>query len=770
MSTHYSRDTEDSPRSSNPLWQQATDFSATDFARAGAIRIMLPGHKDPQYRLKKAVELAGVVEQTCDEISALDALEMVNAPGTIQHEYCVVGYTNDRNHETAIEKALGNDGKPVTEYGEGTDPAPTTKGRSPTSIADKMSEIVDEGTPANIGVQTCEIDLSPLGVLPRPTSRLLLTENMDLTPIENKNESAVRELITTLNERRVPFVQSTIIAPAAESKSYDYLGTSRLVVFGTDNGIVTDDDLETFSQTVDEEFRISSYFGSQCGDNFGLPVESHLGYANQATSHPSAVEKMDDQSLRGTTIRDLKSGFPEYQSLLDGRMNADQRYRELFDAFGVLRLNSRDLLNFFVLEPAYFDVSPWGRSATADPMKFVVDSLGSAAEGTRQSYGTEQPGDTQQSLDNSNEESDEHQEKLSKWVTQLVRQGHEIIAIDQDSVDVDFEGADPTTNCFFEDDSRPDIVSRKNSQLYCHEIEIKNETKPSKLLTNLARGSYNGYPVIVVTASKNSARSKYIDGNNADRAGPLREPYRDVDSKGVICYNLDATVHPHEDETVLLPSSASQSRWRRTPDDRHQLVVDETVVAEGPADASVDTYTYNCPRVRKQGSAYVLESASGETIREQPTKKAAIGDLTKVRKPFPITQQHFLENTTVKYQSGDEFTEFRFKPEWAIAYKESTSRRYEVSVTEFIEKFTVEDEGSVIPVPVLRQQFLRWYGAQTDLSEPNDTWFGRAIPDTYDVDDSDTHNKKLENRAFRFSEGLISPDLPFIDDETDSGD
>ena len=739
-----------------------------DYTRIGAIRIMLPGHHDASHRIDAAIALDGIVEQLCERISALDALEFLTSPGALQQEHVLVGYTNDRNHEAARERALGNAGKSVTAYGETTDAAPTTTGKAPSRIAERMQEIVDTETPGNIGVQVTEADLSPLGTLPRPTSRLLLPENIELTRIEAVPESGLVEIVETLNDRGVPYLFSAMVLPAGDRKSHDYLGTVRLVVFGTDNGILTQADIDTYSTTVEADFRLNSYFKAGM-DNFELPVAAHTHYATNTTTYPTAVEEMDELSIRQSTIADLKSGFPEYESLLAGRINADQRYRELFDCYGVLRLRSCDLLQFFAIVPDYFDHSLWGRSATANPIQFTVEGFGSIVEGTRQQYGTEHPGDTQTPLETTNEESPTHQEDVSDWVGNLIRQGHEIIAIDQSAVDVDFSELetvaeqDPTTTSFFEDESRPDIVSRYNGQIYCHEIEIANDTKPAKLLVNLARGAYHGYPVIVITHSKQSARSKYLNENDAERAGPIREPYRDVDTEGVICYNIDAEIHPDEDVTILLPRGVRETRWRRTPADTHQLIDEEgTVLAEGPAEKSVDTYTYHTPRVREVGTSYVLVSASGDTIREQPTESAAIGDLVKARKPFPITQFMYLTNTTVKYRSGDEFREFVYQPEWALTYQDANARRYEEAVKMFIESVTVEKEDAEISLQVLRQRFLEWYGALTDLSQPNETWFGRAVQATYEVDDSNTRNKTLVGRTFRFTEGVLSPDLPFV--------
>ncbi|ELZ39405.1 hypothetical protein C472_03803 [Halorubrum tebenquichense DSM 14210] len=66
---------------------------------------------------------------------------------------------------------------------------------------------------------------------------------------------------------------------------------------------------------------------------------------------------------------------------------------------------------------------------------------------------------------------------------------------------------------------------------------------------------------------------------------------------------------------------------------------------------------------------------------------------------------------------------------------------------------------------MLRRRFKTWYNEQTDLKEPNETWFGRALRAYFEVDDEDDHNKTLVNRTFRFTEGLVSPDLSFIKDD-----
>lgn len=733
--------------------------------RTAATRIIYDGQNNGDNRPQTPVPLDGVREKLSDDIPALDAVEFKITPGEDQQEHFFIGYSRDRNHERARQKALGAE-PDLSEWNEAADDVPTTRGRAPNSIAETMKQIIEDNTPPYIKVQIVDLDLTPLGLLPRPTSRLLLTENVSITHVDVSQKSAVYELVTTLNERGVPYDVSTITTQVGDGKSYDYLGTCRLVVFGTGNGIIRDADIETFADTVDPDFRLSSYFGHKdITDNYDLPVERHRRSARDAP-YVQRIEEMDEMSARNTTTEELKSGLAEYHALLNGRMNSDSRYRELFDCYGVFRIQNRDLLQFHVAIPAFFEYSLWDGCSTADAPEITVHKLGERAESTRQSYGTEQSGDLKNELDNDRQESEPHQELVSEWVSYLLRNGHKILAIDQLDVDHDFEGTDPTQQTVFDDESRPDIVSKYNGQIYCHEIEVENDSKPSQLLTNLARGAHSAYPVVIVTASQKSAKRKFENLNHADRMGPLPEPIKDADANGVIPYNLDGLVTLGPDVTLVLPEGVDEARWRRTPTDTYELPVDGTVVASGPAAASVDTYEYDLPRVRKHGSSYVLESANGEVIREQPTERTAIGDRTKVRKPFPLTHWHYLLNTTVHYQSGNDFIEYDFTPSWATQYRNSHARRYEAAVKAFLEQVTVESAGDSISMTLLRSRFLEWYRAQTDLKEPSETWFGRAVnacSDSFEVDTSDTHNKRLENRQLVFTEEVYSPDLAFID-------
>ncbi|WP_200531379.1 hypothetical protein [Halorubrum sp. LN27] len=762
--------TEIPPSVRGPYVREADRPSQSGPGRIAAIRLVFDGQNNPADRPQTTIPLDGVREKLSTDITALDAVEFKITPGESQQEHFFIGYTDDRNHKRARQKALGA-GRDLNGWAETADAVPTTTGRAPATIAEKMRRIIEENTPASIKAQIVDLDLTPLGLLPRPTSRLLLTENVSFTRIDVSQRSAMYELVTTLNDRGVPYDCSTITTHVADGKSYDYLGTSRLVVFGTGNGIIREADIETFAETVDPDFRLSSYFDNKdIIDNFDLPVESHRRNARDA-AYAQPIELLGEMSGRKTTARELKSGLSEYHALLNARMNPDSRYRELFNCYGVFRMDKRDLLHFHVAIPEFFEHSLWDGSATAAAHGITVHKLGDRAASTRQSYGTEHPDDPKRELENTHEESEPHQELVSEWVSYLLRNGHKILAIDQLDVDHNFEGTDPTQQTVFDDESRPDIVSKYNGQIYCHEIEIENDTKPSQLLTNLARGAHAGYPVVIVTASEKSARRKFENLNDATRMGPLPEPIKDADDKGVIEYNLDAVVTPEEGVTHILPDGVTEARWRHLPEDIRELLVNGTVVASGPAAASVDTYAYDLPRVRKHGSSYVLESSNGEVIREQPTKRAAIGDRTKVRKPFPLTHWHYLSNTTVHYQSGNEFIEYEYTPSWATRYRKSHAGRYEAAVKSFLEQVTVESPGDSISMTLLRSRFLEWYRAQTDLKEPSETWFGRAVnacSDSFEIDASDTRNKRLENRRLIFTEEVYSPDLAFIDgDEVD---
>jgi len=190
---------------------------------------------------------------------------------------------------------------------------------------------------------------------------------------------------------------------------------------------------------------------------------------------------------------------------------------------------------------------------------------------------------------------------------------------------------------------------------------------------------------------------------------------------------------------------------------------DGAILAEGDIEESVESYEFHTPRVKKDGSEWVLESASGEELRRRRTKDAAASGYTYIRKPLMPTRFEYLENTTVEFQSEDGFTIFRKPPLWEQP-QQSASIRYEEAAKAFVELVTIEQADAEIPIPMLRRRFKTWYNEQTDLKEPNETWFGRALRAYFEVDDEDDHNKTLVNRTFRFTEGLVSPDLSFIDD------
>ncbi|USZ71481.1 hypothetical protein [Natronosalvus halobius] len=247
---------------------------------------------------------------------------------------------------------------------------------------------------------------------------------------------------------------------------------------------------------------------------------------------------------------------------------------------------------------------------------------------------------------------------------------------------------------------------------------------------------------------------------------PVSMAFKDTDTVGTILYNQRKLVR-REDSDVwyLLPRELSEATWRLTPDDVLQLVSpDGSILAEGDAKQPINGFDFTTPWVRKSGGEWVLESASGEVLRQRRTKEAGTSGYSFIRKPLVPTQFEYLENTVVEFQSADGFTIFDKPPVWERP-QQSASIRYEEAAKVFVELVTVESGEAEIPIPLLRRGFKPWYTEQTDLKEPNETWFGRALRAYFEVDDSDDHNKTLVGRWFRFLEGLVSPALSFAGDD-----
>jgi hypothetical protein len=794
-----------------------TPLERSEYFRVGAVRLMLPGHTDEDKRLLEALKCYTVVEDVLEEYG-IDMLELLSHSGDVQQEYYLIGHSYQfsntqpylkpaqEENEDSAESDVSSDSSVVDEttqavFADGgsvdseplsdadDDPELTDETDSDTDTAADGDSSIDPDQPTSggsserrdtrperikaivkehltVGAQICTVDLSTLGVMPVPTSRLLQSPNMSLDPIEATQMAASVELIQELNADRIPYLFQVLLEPAAASKGYDYLVTARLIVFGSGHGIVTKNDLSSHLKTSND-YTISKYFPGPSSDNWQLPVESHQRYANQQSAFPSKIEQFGEMSIREGTTESLAVGYPEYRAALAGRVHNDDRYKELFGAYGRIPIHKTELEHFFTLPAAYIDTCPFGRLPTTDKPGLSTEQLGEDVDGTAQSYGTEDPDEMTIDDESNNEESQRHKKLVNKRIRYLLRHGHTIIAVDQDVIDVDITDPNPTQQQYLDGSSRPDIVSKKDGNIHFHEIEVENKSKPAALITNLARADYHGHPVHIITETHSEAQSKLWKDKLVAKEGPVSMAFKYTDDKGTILYNQRRDTGPKDQECwYVLPQSQTEAIWRITPSDRLQLLgPDGEVLAEGHAERSVDSFQYNTPRVYEDGNEWVLESASGEILRRRATKRAAASGYTFIRKPIVPTQFEYLEATTVEFQTGDGFTIFDESPLWEMP-QQNNSIRYEEAAKTFIELFTVPCEGAEIPIPALRRQFKPWYRTQTDLKEPNETWFGRALRAYFEVDASDDHNKMLVGRKLRFSEGLESPDLPFVDDET----
>ncbi|WP_199719605.1 hypothetical protein [Halorubrum sp. Atlit-26R] len=767
--------------------------------RLDAVRLIFPGIADDtdERRLDGLLPLDDVAEDILDEYG-IDLLELLTWPGKAQQEYFLIGHSSQGRadsrlkHPEESESDTADDADvsttdtqttlpAATDGGNGEDDAdsegdtaessdgepdqPVSDGRDGDrdTRAERIKAIVDDHYGDKLGTEICTVDLGPIGKMPVPTSRLLQPANLSITSPEVSRKSATADLVHDLNDERISYLHQSLLGPAGSSAPHDYLITSRLAPFGTGHGIVTEDDL-TRHVEADNDYRISDYVPGPSTDNWGLPIEKHKRYANKQTTHPSQLEQLDEMSLRDGSIEALAAGDPEFRAMLSGRVHNDDRYEELFGAYGRIPIEKSELKHFFAALPTYFEASSFGRLTTIDEPDFSTEQLGSHAPGTRQSYGTDHPGGSTTLSDSSDEESDRHKELVIERIKFLLRHGHKIIAVDQDVIEVDLSDPDPTESQYLSGESRPDIVSKKDGEILFHEIEVENDSKPAALLTNLARGVYHDHPVHVITESQSEAQGKLWSDPPTAKDGPVSMAFKDTDETGTILYNQQKNVST-EACWYLLPRDLSESTWRLLPTDTVQLVgKDGSILAEGDAEQPVESYEFHTPRVRKDGSDWVLESASGEELRRRRTKEAAASGYTFVWKPLIPTQFEYLTNTTVEFQSENGFTIFEKPPLWEQP-QQSASIRYEDAAKAFVELVTIEDEGAEIPIPMLRRRFKAWYTEQTDLKQPNETWFGRALRAYFEVDDEDDHNKTLVDRRFRFSEGLESPALSFIEDE-----
>jgi hypothetical protein len=359
-----------------------------------------------------------------------------------------------------------------------------------------------------------------------------------------------------------------------------------------------------------------------------------------------------------------------------------------------------------------------------------------------------------------NEGTKEHDDLLQFAVQVYAEQGRQAWKVDKNATTASTQQTD--RNRAWKREQNTASISDggviENGEEHELEAEVHNSSKPANVLNNVARAIHADKPVIIVT----------YDEDFAERiVRYLRQPYAEMTDDRVLLYNSSTPVTP-DGKIPLLPKDATRSRWHLTPNGQLQLRADGKVLAEGLADEPIESFDFDTPHaVSRDDREYVVD-ADGETITSYSTAEAASDEWSAIYAPHVPIDIHYLTDVRVQYKDGDTLSTVDAEPTWS---QTATGKRdrYQAGVSEIITSKTVKQDGAEMVYDEYRETVREIYRAFTGRDNaPGDGEFGRAEPDYIQTKrrrEEGSYTKYLQDRQLIHPRGLISPHLPFIDNE-----
>ncbi len=753
VSTDTDTDTEIETETEKP------DNSGNGPSRWGTVRIMLSGRNDAENQLVGLQNLDDVIDYVLQPETQVDYLELLGTPGDTQYEHYLtanntaVSSSKDRR-QPKTEPDTENSGVQL-QLSEDPDAENPTSGRSneeneaTKAVTGTVTNALKKHCP-EVDYQTGRLDLSALTDIPVPTSRLLTLEDQTFDSVEGAENLGAIDLLIELINKQIPHLYQLLIKRGSSQSDAEYTVTVRLAVFDEEYGIATDDDLTAhLNPTSSYQYNISNLFREELiTSNFELPFESLRRLATDDDSRRYRINGQPIYQLDHPFAIEQLATFREYKNLISGSFSCDSRYKRHFDAYGHIPTNGNSIGQLACIIPAYFEHSPWDRTAVAESPNFDTSTIPSSSQ-TIQRFDDTLPADDQ-TQDPSDSTSEPHRALINYIVDFLVQQGYTILAVDQDSIDADLSDPDPTARSYFPGGSQPDIVAKKDGDIKVFEAEI-NDSNPAAYLKNLERAAHFEYPVIIVTQESDDLQKKFKQAScpfNDDATG---------DSKyGIRLYNFSEEPLETDETIYLLPRGATETKWYLSHDAELTLLVDGKSVASGDPEAPLDTISYSTPRCRKEGGEYVVVSASGEHLGTYHSKPALLAEFTPIKHPFVPTQITYLDHIELRYKdtSTNQLAQYYTNPMWAREHRDKPGRRHKASRNKFINTHTTKVDGETLFIPDVRKHHRPWHTAQTPLDPPRENWFARDIQSEFEASDTDSRDRELVDRTWLYPPSL----------------
>lgn len=708
------------------------------YGREAAVSIPLPGVDDPEERLsgEKAEALVNAIIDALDEHSSLGRVELLIWAGEDAIRVCLTPLVSSEQPESRDEAIPVG----VRNLGE-----MTITGRL-ASARDTIVATLEDSLDDRYGIETGSVDFAPLGTTPIPASRLLLKNDTSLVHDNIRRYNPFTETIRLLDRLGHPFVLQTLVEPNSGNGA-PFITSVRLAVMDPTQIARSRSDYAEIAKHGRQYNLADMWDHRDLWSNFDLDVDDFM-----TRSWGRLVLKQPKWGLWSDARRLflLWEGSEEYRNLLAARANGYDAYET---HIGQARIPTTDnaLRDLAALPPVYYDENPWADTPGRSAPRFITDDIIRKAPGTDTGLGAETEAAITRDPGVANEGTETHQGLLLSAERWIPEEGIRVEITEQDTT------------------SKPDgVLIYPDGEIKTLEAEVGDVDKPGNIGTNIVRAIRNDRDVVIITK----------DQSDADRVRKFtRTPWKGVEHGGVKLYTRSTRIPMRDGEQPVLPDGVSESTWILTGRTLELYAADD-LVATGDAETPVETYEYHTPRLVKSDDGYRIVSPDGEILDSGSRKPEVMKRWTKISKPHVPIAPHYLDTTTIRYQTETGFETYETLPDWWTP-RDGYEATLGTAIRKFIETRTVP-EGEV-RYDDFRELVTDWVinvvGAETDeaIAEltPDPGTFGRAAPDHMDTKRRDvdgTQTAFLRDRSIAFTPRLRDPDMPFEDDEVDTGE
>lgn len=707
------------------------------FVRKGAVRIVLPGIDDPEQRFtgKRLPLLTPLVTEVLTEIGAIRELEVLTFPGRGQMEHILTPKLYGNRTDGSVKTySLNPDTTSETHTSEHLD-----------RISQKLAERLAEYLPPEYGVERCHVHLAPFGRSPAPTNRLFMEQNRESTESNFYDENPMALTIKDNISQGIPHATQTLIRPNGDK-------------FNISARIVNFDSRKLPQSSWEFAALLKNGRPWQLKDIWeAVGVESQAGFPikdfwERKGAHAVPQERKYLELSDSYRARELYTGRAEFEEFLQGRSGYDELYKKVL-GYGRMPVTAEQLNLFLPVVSAYPEESFWEPVAPRGPAVITTVDVERTATGTDHALGI----DTTASIPHNSEHvanrgSDKHEYLLQFALNYFREQGYPVRRIEQDTSSV------------------PDAVVVIDGVLCYIEVAVNSLSKPANILKNKARGIYEDRPVIFVVDSESDAEKLYDH---------LLTPFDERVDDGVGLFNTSTLVTLPDGSTPILPDGVQEADWVLTHDGELELRAGERVLASGPADESVSEFDFQTRRLRTTDDGYALISETGTVIDRGPSAKYLLDGAVRVHQPHVPMDLHYLRNTEIRYQVDHGLSVYDEAPTW-VSENTGLEDQYEGMLSEFLRHYTWTDSDAELRWEEFcrRARFFYYFRLHNGMvpddwepKKPTKGYIGRGLPDDYDTkrrEVDDTMVKFNEDLTWIYPPGIVSSDLPFIGDDTET--